>query len=314
MKHNIELKGFEATGEVQKLVDRLIERVGERTRNFSPDEVFLRLAIGFDSPRKRYHISLTLEVPGKTLAAKLDTHDLEAGLHRTFTEIENQLGDHKAALRGERLWKRLARRNELRQAKGQSPSPDAGDHEAIFQLIRPHLERLSDFVSHELAYVEANGDLAPGELTTDDVVDAVVLRAYDELAKDPARGDLRRWLLQLALQQIESEVKRLKRDHRKTVSLEQGIPLTPAAEEVTRLGEEILEFYQPDEVLKMEDIVPDLQVPSPEQELETKELRQCVTSAVESLPKQWRRVVLLRYVKGSPTMNWWRRWVCRSGK
>src|SRR5437868_11990611 len=109
MKHNIEFKGFEAKAEVQKLIDRLIRSIERKSRNFSPDEVMLRVAIDGNQAHGRYRISVTLAVPGKTLAAGVETHEVEAGVRQAFAEIETQLADHKAALQGERLWKRLAR-------------------------------------------------------------------------------------------------------------------------------------------------------------------------------------------------------------
>ena len=50
--------------------------------------------------------------------------------------------------------------------------------------------------------------------------------------------------------------------------------------------------------LKLEDIVPDLTVPTPEQETEAAELRRCVDEALAELPSAWRRAVLLRHVNG----------------
>jgi hypothetical protein len=40
------------------------------------------------------------------------------------------------------------------------------------------MDDLHRYVAHELAYRQALGDLLPGELTPADVVDAVVVRAY----------------------------------------------------------------------------------------------------------------------------------------
>ena len=44
------------------------------------------------------------------------------------------------------------------------------------------------------------------------------------------------------------------------------VPETPPAEAVSTLGDEILDFYEPDEDLKLEDIIPDFDAPSPEEE------------------------------------------------
>ena len=72
----------------------------------------------------------------------------------------------------------------------------------------------------------------------------------------------------------------------------------PPSEWVTTLGEERLDFYEPDEDLKLEDVLPDLEIPTPEDVAATRELRDCIGAALKGLPREWRRAVLLRYVEG----------------
>jgi len=62
----------------------------------------------------------------------------------------------------------------------------------------------------EIAYYLAIGDLRPGEITAEDVVDATLLQAYCEFVKDPARREIRNWLIGLAVEKVEAEVKRSK--------------------------------------------------------------------------------------------------------
>jgi RNA polymerase sigma factor (sigma-70 family) len=239
-----------------------------------------------------------LEVPGKTLAAQEEGHPLEPAIRGAFAEIERQLEDHKASLRQERFWKRLARREEIRQRKAAEPSSEEEKRESFFPLVRPHLHRLGHFVRHVIAYAEATGDLIPGELAAEDVVDETLVRAYHEFLKEPARGEIRSWLIQLATDQLAADIKRLKSWRERTVRVEEDIPETPPAREVSTLGDEIMDFYQPDEDLKLEDVIPGLEVPTPEQIVETKELRQCVKAALAAMPNEWRRVLLLRYLRG----------------
>jgi DNA-directed RNA polymerase specialized sigma24 family protein len=66
------------------------------------------------------------------------------------------------------------------------------------------------------------------------------------------------------------------------------------------LGDEILDFYQPDEDLKLEDIVSDIEVPTPEQSVEAKELQKLVRSLLAQMPREWRRALLLHYVGWRP--------------
>jgi RNA polymerase sigma factor (sigma-70 family) len=182
--------------------------------------------------------------------------------------------------------------------KGQPAWGRAAGSRSFFSLVSPHLDAVGDFVRHEVGYAEATGDLIRGEVTAEDITDAALLRAYHEFIKDPARGDVRSWLLKLAVEQLEKVIKRSRWERTRTVRIEEDIPETPPAQEVSTLGDEILDFYQPDEDLKLEDVVPDIHIPSPEQEVETKELRRCVRAALGAMPREWRRLLILRYVQG----------------
>ncbi len=266
MKHNIEFKGFESDQRIRQLIEELVTRIDKTTTRLPKDAVFLRVVVE-KSAHHVYHVSLTLEVPKKTLAAKGETHDLEAGIRSTFAEIERQIEAYKATLRHEHLWKRRARRKSIHESKIQSGPAEQAEGETFFSVVGPYLNDLSQFVSHELEYAELGGDLAPGELTVQDVVDGTLLRAHEQFAEDPARGDIRTWLIKVGIEQIEAEIQRVRSEHAGTVHLEERIGDLPPNEEVVDLGEEMMYFYQPDQALRVEDILPDLETPTPEQEV-----------------------------------------------
>jgi RNA polymerase sigma factor (sigma-70 family) len=169
----------------------------------------------------------------------------------------------------------------------------------FFSVVGRYLDNLQHFVRHQLAYAQAVGDLRPGELDTEDVVDAILLRAYREFVKTPPAAPLRRWLFGLAREQVATEIQRQKAWRERTpLRTEHDVPETPPEEAVSTLGDEILDFYEPDEDLKLEDIIPDLDAQSPEEEAARSELRQCVDVALAGLPREWRRALLLRYTEG----------------
>ena len=78
----------------------------------------------------------------------------------------------------------------------------------FFALIGRHLDNLYQFVRHRLSYSEAVGDLLPRELTPEDVVDAVLLRAYREFVKSPPAGKIRSWLIGLAREEVAAQIAR----------------------------------------------------------------------------------------------------------
>jgi RNA polymerase sigma factor (sigma-70 family) len=170
--------------------------------------------------------------------------------------------------------------------------------EMFFSSVSEQLNRLYDFVRHQLAYLQSTGDLLPGELTLEDVIDSVLLRAYHEFVKSPGSRDVGNWLTELAKAQIEREVKRSKAERKRSVHIEENIPEAPPAEQVKTLGDEILDFYIPDEDLKLEDVFPEADVSPPEDFVAAKEeLLQCINAALARMPNEWRRALRLRHAE-----------------
>jgi len=88
-------------------------------------------------------------------------------------------------------------------------------------------------------------------------------------------------LKELATKHLHSEVTRSRTERSQNVHLQEDIPETPPAEAVSTLGEEVLDFCQPDEDLKLEDIFPDEDIATPEDFVVAKEqLLRCVSTAL----------------------------------
>jgi RNA polymerase sigma factor (sigma-70 family) len=172
------------------------------------------------------------------------------------------------------------------------------NREEFFSAVTQQLPALYEWAQHELAIREFAGDLVRNELSVEDVVDAVLLRAYREHTRNPSTEEIKDWLIGLARKQLGADVQRLKSWRERMVHTEENVPETPPQEAASTMGDEILDFYEPDEDLKVEDVVPDLLVPTPDQEYESKELARCVDRALEEMPHEWRRALLLRHVGG----------------
>jgi RNA polymerase sigma factor (sigma-70 family) len=299
MQRNVEFKAIEPDRQIEKLIDQSAAKLEKNLKTFSPELTVLRLFVEYIPARKLYELSLTLDVPGRTFAAREEQHDLKAGLRAASDEIERQLKKYKESLRREH-WKRPARRQEVRQAKARAAPVEENKREAFFSLVTPHLRRLNHFVRPAISYAEATGDLLAGELAPEDVVDGTLVRAYRDFANRRSIPDVKGWLVRFALDQLESDVLRLKAEHAGTVSLEEEVPQTPQAEEVSTLGDEILDFYQPDEALKLEDLVPDIEAATPEGQVENEELRRLVAKALREMPGQWRRTLVLHDLQNRP--------------
>jgi ribosomal subunit interface protein len=299
VRRNLEFKNFSPSHRLRELVEELIARLDRHAPNSPADARFLRLFVNENAARKLYHVSLTCDVPGRMLAAQEERHNAEEAVREAFVEIERQLEKHKETLSHSSLYKRPARREELRRQKAEAFPAEERERELFSTVAERHLKNLYNFVRREIAYHLAAGDLPPGELTAEDVVDATLLQAYREFVKDLARREIRSWLIWLAVENVEAEVKRSKAE-RAGVHIEEDIPETPPTEEVSTPGDEIMGFYQPDEDQNLEDIILNMAAPTPEQILESRELQRYINRTLATLPRVWRRAFALHYVGGMP--------------
>ena len=302
MTRNVEYKNFQPDEQTRKIIDRLTSKLERNASSVSPEVLHLRVFVELIPVHTLYRSSIHLDVPGNQLVARQEQHDVKAGIRAAFTDIDRQLKKYKASLRGQH-WQRPARREELRKMKVEAGSREENKRELFFSLITPHLNRLNHFVQHVISYAEAMGDLQPGDLTPQDVVDGALLRAYRQFLKETSIPNVEGWLVRLALDQLEAEVKRLRTERAGVVSIEQDVPETPPAEEVSTLGDEILDFYQPDEDLKLEDLIPDVEASTPENDVEAKELRRLIRNILMEMPQRWRRTLVEHDLQGRSTSD-----------
>ncbi len=300
MHHNVESQHLNAAlkASVAAELATRIEKLRKRLAALPDDTVFLHGRVEKHPRRKRFRVALTLHLPKRVLTAREEGEVCEAVVAAAWRELERQLNRHLAFLRQEHLWRRPARRRQLRSQKAEpSPTPPREDPEPYLCLIEPHLKKLYNFVRREIAYFQATGDLLPGDVTARDVVDAVVLQGYREWRRRPADLPLDRWLIMLAMASLGSEILRRKAERDNAVTIEAPAP-PDAAREVVTLGDEIYEFYQPDERLRLEDLVPDPYVPSPEDVMTSRELQRYLNQTLAQLPQQWRHAFVLHHVEG----------------
>jgi ribosomal subunit interface protein len=238
VRHNLQFKNFSPSHRLRELVEDLIVRLDRHAPNSPADTIFLRLFVDENVARRLYHVSLTCDVPGRMLAAQEERHDAEEAVREAFTEIERQLEKHKVTLSHSYLYKRPARREGLRNMKAEAAQAEERGRELFSTLAERHLKRLYNFVRREIAYYLATGDLPPGGVTAEDVVDAALLQAYHEFVKDTPRREIRNWLIELAVEKVEAEVKRSKAERAGRIHIEEDIPETPPTEEVSTPGGE----------------------------------------------------------------------------
>ena len=137
-----------------------------------------------------------------------------------------------------------------------------GDRAAFHAIVTPHLKELFEAARRELHYRVAIGDLGPDDLTPEELAGEVLIRAWQDRHRRPPGLGTRTWLLALLFRVVEDIARREARFRNLArVSLEAPVPAEPVYDD----DESFWEWYQPDEMTRWEDVVPDRSSKSPEQ-------------------------------------------------
>jgi RNA polymerase sigma factor (sigma-70 family) len=162
-----------------------------------------------------------------------------------------------------------------------------GDHDAFQRIVAPYLDELLRAARREVRYRVALGDLGRDDLSPEELVGEVLVRAWRDRRRRPESLSVRVWLLALVFRVAESIARREARFRKvATVSLEAPVPPEPIYDD----DEEFWEWYQPDEMTRWEDVVEDIAW-SPEELAEGDE-------DIARLPYRMRQVFVLHDIHG----------------
>jgi DNA-directed RNA polymerase specialized sigma24 family protein len=165
-----------------------------------------------------------------------------------------------------------------------------------FDVLEGYLPGLFGFVAKELRFLHYVGALEGTEITTRDIVDeacAVALRRWEGR---PIYMDVESWLRKLSMQVLASYVPR--RPERDAQSIDRRVPKEDMG--TLDLDTEIFEFYEPDEEVKLEDLIPDANVLSPDELLAGEEFETWLYGLLRGLPSEDRESFTFHYVEGRP--------------
>lgn len=146
------------------------------------------------------------------------------------------------------------------------------------------LERLESYVGYELGRRTAMGQLDPGDVQRDEVVDTAFALALNRLREGTPIRDLHTYLRSRAQEMIRREVRRVANERRRVVSLDQVISNNEDSED----GEEI----------RLADVIPDTESRELDAAAIDAETMSYMINALSDLPELWRSIFLERTIQG----------------
>ncbi|MBK6007928.1 RNA polymerase sigma factor [Ramlibacter ginsenosidimutans] len=173
----------------------------------------------------------------------------------------------------------------------------AADIERFSDAVRPLLDPLARHVRREMAFLRARGELDGDFPAADDVVDETLVRAWHELRRHPQAAPDKGMLYRIAGRVLADAVRQRRRERGRFISLERRLPERQALDE--DIDQAVYDYWQPEQVLKLEDAVP-IDAPTPEEAVERDELRRVLRQVLAELPDDWRQAVLLTQAEDLP--------------
>jgi ribosomal subunit interface protein len=243
-----------------------------------------------DSQPSWYEVRAVLHLPTGTLAAEANAEDPQVALDRVADALVTEIKKHKERVRQDYLFKRKGHNRADLSAAGPLLKRDVehGRREDFDRLLRPHLRILRDHARRELRTLELEGLLHRGEVSLDDLLDQVLINAWQHFADRPKQLPLDLWLVDLLDETLEQWIKQEPRPH---VSLEQKARTDEGhPQDEQEWWQEVLGET---ETFTLGDLIPDAEATPAWDELDSEEQRDRLLSLIRQLPRAQRQAFVL---------------------
>ncbi len=284
---------------IEEYLQSQIEKLGPRLHVFNPDMVSLRGLIE-EAPKSGFTVALNLRLPAGQMAARASAETLHAAIRISFEDLTEQLRKHKEHLRSQYRYPRV-RGSERQRIEPQvafestvaAVMPEKISSGDVAGFVNANLERLQRYIERELRFRRDSGQRRLVEISAEEVIDEVIASALDEHRPRPEKIALEPWLYRLSRSAMDRLGNQLE-SGQKSVRLNDE-ELHPV-EDVD--GEEMMQFYHPDETVTNENLIPDHRGSTPEDDASREELMTMVERALRKATKHQREAFLLFTLEG----------------
>ncbi len=226
---------------------------------------------------------------------------MEIVVDEAVEQLTQQLRRHKARVRKEHVIRRRRQRGrEFVTATPFLEQDDARDRrQELFQLLSPLLDNIREHAEYELKSLERENAIPVGELSVDDLVDEVILLAYDRFKLRPPDSLMETWVMSLLHERLN-----------RFVEQEPPVSLTPNYETIATVKDEdfgldiedvnywMSNLFEDDDDVRLEELVPDDAVALTLQDLDADEEKRRLTRLLSKLPKRQRQAIMLHETSG----------------
>jgi RNA polymerase sigma factor (sigma-70 family) len=279
-------------GRIRGYWEKKQSRLEKLLQHFQPDLQFLGLTIYQHAHPPGFEVRAALHLPTGALVAEETGREFTQVLDRVADVLAHEIKRHIERLRRDDLYRRKGRRRERLAVARPFLERDAssGRRAAFFDLLRAQLGSLHDYARRELRVLELEGVLPKGEWTPADLVDEVLLLAWQRFGNRPQHKPLDLWLIDLLHECLE---RWRKEPPALSLAGQKQDDRSPAEEEEWWAA--LLEDAPP---VELEDLLPGSEGTEAWERLEAEEQQAQLSSLLAALPKQQRQTLVLHVLEG----------------
>ena len=289
---------------VEKELEEYLPRLKQVLFRFRPEEKRLRVHLA-QQKDSVYRLTLSLRMPGKNLIVERSGHTLIPIVTEAKQALLEQIKVQSAVVRKEHLRAKSAQQSQaIQEAVGGASgwNKEAADQEEMRERFVSRLGLvLQELYSHVRRLIRVSqlaGDIPVNHLKPGEVVDDILVRGYELFRSQPEGDFSHASLYRLADEIIRDEISNYRDKEESGISLEEKVTPKDPRWEVSDLGEEVLAYYQVEEVLLYGDVMPDAHLPDPARALAEKEQMSGIFQALSGSSSMARSAFLLERMEG----------------
>jgi len=263
-----------------KLVQRKVYKLKSMLRHYQPDGVSLCVDFSRTREKRKYIIKLSLRLPGATIATG-DSHETAIGAFgNAFRKLFKSVEQFKYSLRQGNEFE-----NKKEEAFAITSKADISTlkQNRLAGLFSKNYHQFYNYALREIRFRCYEGFSKPGTITIRDILDDALANVAGRL-----NGNFNEKSAHLmCYSEIRNSIDRqLNAGGTGMIPIEQTI-------EPEAIDTEYQEYYQPDEIVKVEDIVIDENAEIPEKKIEYEEVESYIDRLLSQLPADWRETFIL---------------------
>ncbi|MDA2929565.1 HPF/RaiA family ribosome-associated protein [Acidobacteria bacterium AH-259-O06] len=283
MNLKIQNRHWEVTQSLERLIDRQSRKLQKILPTFASHDLDLHVTLEKLPRGKQYHTVLVLNMPQNAMRVEEMENNPTTSVIRAFEELLRKIKKFKSRLNRERFWQK--------QAGVLTHISSSKNKRELENAINQNLDQLENYIRRELYHQVLVENIPVGLVQAQALLDEVFLEVTSKTAARPENIPLQQWMFQIARERVRNRI------HDWQAACEE-LHVEETAKTSSRWDDEVLNFYQPDEVLRLEDLLRDEHSTTPEELLAREEVQEQLQEAIVRLPSSIRESFVLFALEG----------------